>query len=251
MKRKMSRMYLDYTGITGTYKVFTIIELLVVISIIVILVSLLLPALGKSKAFAYKTSCAGNMKNISWAMLEYTTDNNSFFIPVSYMASLGWEPGVLEGVWTWGVGFRDELYVKNNKIYVCPAVQKQTTETRKGYLSDLVKYPSINSRYQYVCYGYNMYYIGSSQSYGEPSYLPAKTNQISKPSETILAADTDARYRLDVPTVPSSYSNILDVHFESANVLWVDGHVNPQKQARYNLCWGDNNTTARKHLKRD
>jgi len=115
MKRKK---YKDDGYIAGICRIFTIIELLVVISIIVILVSILLPALGKAKAVAYRTSCAGNLKNVSWAMLEYTTDNNSSFIPVSYLAGLGWEPGVLEGVWTWGVGFRDGLYVKNNKIYV-------------------------------------------------------------------------------------------------------------------------------------
>ncbi|MCZ7623964.1 MAG: type II secretion system GspH family protein [Candidatus Kuenenia sp.] len=50
-------------GISG----FTLIELLVVIAIIGILVSILLPVLGKARESARRTQCASNLKHIAGA----------------------------------------------------------------------------------------------------------------------------------------------------------------------------------------
>ncbi len=63
------------SGLSRRRTGFTLVELLVVIAIIGILASLLLPALGRAKVAARKTSCLSRLKQWNVALLSYAEDN--------------------------------------------------------------------------------------------------------------------------------------------------------------------------------
>ena len=74
----------------SSHTAFTLVELLVVIGIIALLISVLLPALAKSKEAANQVKCLSNMKQISIAIIAYANENKGV-MPASggFAAALG------------------------------------------------------------------------------------------------------------------------------------------------------------------
>lgn len=58
---------------------FTLVELLVVISIIALLVSILMPALGKAREQAKRSVCANNLHQFAISLTMFTSNNNDKF----------------------------------------------------------------------------------------------------------------------------------------------------------------------------
>jgi prepilin-type N-terminal cleavage/methylation domain-containing protein len=85
-------------------RLFSLIELLVVISIIAILAGMLLPALQRAKKHAHKATCMGNLSQMGKAATMYRDDNDNELPP--WISNL------------------NEIYLDNSPgIYHCPEDQ--------------------------------------------------------------------------------------------------------------------------------
>lgn len=77
----------------GSWRAFTLIELLVVISVISLLISLLLPSLGKARKAARLTICQSNMRQVGIGLVNYASHTKG------WLGAFTWQPGRAYSQW--------------------------------------------------------------------------------------------------------------------------------------------------------
>ena len=99
---------------------FTLIELLVVIAIIAMLLSIMMPALGKAKALAQAVLCMSNCDQLILASQLYSADNDEKTVP-------SWQtPQPLAGMipayqWFW---YLEDYHGESYNVMHCPTAKK-------------------------------------------------------------------------------------------------------------------------------
>jgi prepilin-type N-terminal cleavage/methylation domain-containing protein/prepilin-type processing-associated H-X9-DG protein len=216
-------------------KIFTLIELLIVIAIIAILAALLLPALKSAKDSARTSFCLSNMKQIGLAMNSYADDYGGFF-PSHNMGAIGvgwnvaaWKLAVSTEMYNWvrtPLNVGDFAKLKKGTIFDCPSMP---SETRDLTGANTEKIGGV---------GFNYYWIEvrpdawPATAASQTTYRPL--SRIDKPSETIMLGDTydtaDAAVwywstYLYPPNIlgPPPYG-LGNRHRNGINVVFYDGH---------------------------
>jgi prepilin-type N-terminal cleavage/methylation domain-containing protein len=118
-------------------RAFTLIELLVVIAIIALLMSILMPALGRVRRQARTTACLAQLKQWGLMFSLYCQDNDGYFFTGEVQGARGNVTATIDGVTkSWGTGsggfWRLVMapYSKDKKMWVCPqAVKPPATGT--------------------------------------------------------------------------------------------------------------------------
>ncbi len=192
---------------------FTLIEVLVVVAIIAILAAILFPVFAKARERARSAACLSNLRQLMMALSMYSSDNDC---QLPYWQQTGPDGAI---IWSQAV----LPYVGTIDVYFCPSYGRPQEE---GSPLEGSEYwgPTHNYLYDllYASYGYNAEY-----AYGSAARL------YERPSDTLLIVETvfpgyeqfSWGYFAAFPPSQGGQPYVAGRHFDSANVVFVDGHA--------------------------
>lgn len=218
---------------------FTLIELLVVIAIIALLMSVLLPALGKAKKQSQSLICRSNLRQIGMGILMYAQNNKDIVLPYYTLETNPVTKAVVSTAWYKRLVADNKVhpfntidYVSGYDILFCPAhkLLPPRANNNPNNITDTKDYAVDRGE---ISYGMSVALSNKFWNPSEPDY-PLKLAKVAQPSATIVAVDamyTDIvnnlilgcwyvrPYYMDFGQVPSIR------HEGACNTLWLDGHV--------------------------
>lgn len=110
-------------------KKFTLLELLIVVAIIGILLSILLPSLGKARLKARRAVCLSNLSQLNIATNSYSVNNNGH-LEVSSKGT-NWSGSANVSLHAWGKisydSFKDEYLNGSHEAFICPIQEAPET----------------------------------------------------------------------------------------------------------------------------
>ena len=207
---------------------FTLVELLVVIAIIAILAAMLLPALGSGKAQARRVQCVSQLQQWGKALQMYASDNAD----ATPRRGQGVKPLTqLNRPEDWFNALAPELSVQGFGSDIASAETNNDSPPPLFVCPDAQPAPH---RY-FLTYAMNMYF--------SPWSLPAPhlMSKIPTPSNVVFLTDGGIGYSSAYPAV-AEYSPQAR-HRKTANLVFVDGHVQNFKGSEIGSYSGVNSRT--------
>lgn len=187
---------------------FTLVELLVVIAIIALLVTLVMPGIGRAIERGRTAACTSNLKQLGNACFLYSTDHRGALVPG------GWNhtesPGVI-----WHKRLFE--YASAKKFFTCPSARNfsEAPWTNWPYVSD---------------YGYNAHLNTDTNTLLGAAVPIRRIDQIQRTDRTPLLHDINRQNNFVYWAFEPSFSRessqaFSSRHNEGGNVLWVAGQV--------------------------
>lgn len=201
-------------------RAFTLIELLVSISIIALLISILLPAMNKSRQISRSTACLANLHSLGQAVQMYA-DNNDGRLPAVGFA----HGGSVDEANAWINTVSQEI--GSEKVCRCPADESPYW----------IKHLPGTTQLRRLSYATNYYTVGTLE--GREEFNNA--TRITRPSTTIFwaeLAETGDFAVADHVHPETWFANPLPLasrevqikrHQTRANYGFVDGHAEPER----------------------
>ncbi len=176
---------------------FTLIELLVVIAIIALLLSIMLPALGRAREIGRQTACLSNLRQLTIAWTLYANAYKERCMPLAYFQAPEVPAGGEQLFW-WGTHGFTSGGVDFQKGFIAPFLD--TAISIKSVLecpsqpwgSYRAQGPSPNPQLTST-YGYNGYYFSPSKTPGWASSIGRRPwkrlFEVPRPESVFVFAD--------------------------------------------------------------
>ena len=202
-------------------RIFTLIELLIVVAIIAILAAMLLPALSKARDKAKAVSCVNNLRQCGLSTMSYGSDYQEYLLQLEPQgsAALYWSQVLLT-----------KGYLKNRDLARCPSWAPFSWNAQRTYgvLRQYAGWPSIGwndggntwvLKLRVVKRPENAsYYADSGVMIGGLSLQQSVNLQFTENSQTT------GKFHLR--------------HFRAANAFFLDGHVSACQATELNTRIG-------------